>query len=319
MRHDTLLGIVLAMVSASAAADTVLVSDEQAHVIHVLDGSTGKVTGRIDVGRRPRGIGLSPDGRTLYVAAGDDDRIDVVDVASRRRTGSLPSGPDPERFAVSPDGRRLYVANERDSAVSFVDVASRTIVQTVEVGGEPEGMAVSPDGRTVACTSEAASLVHLIDTRTGQVTDNLLVGTRPRDAAFTHDGRWLLVTSEMRGTVAVFDASRHTLDHTIDFYRAPGASASAQAVGLALAPEGQLAYVALGRGNQAAEVDIRSGRIQRYFAVGNRSWGIAVSVDGKRVYAAAGLSGDLTIIDRATGATTTVALGGRPWGVVALR
>lgn len=91
------------------------VSDEQANVVHLVDGAGDRLVGDIPIGRRPRGMVVSPDGRRLYVAVGKDDDIAVVDLSTDKVVDHLPSGPDPERFAVSPDGRDLYVANENDS------------------------------------------------------------------------------------------------------------------------------------------------------------------------------------------------------------
>jgi YVTN family beta-propeller protein len=42
---------------------------------------------------------------------------------------------------------------------------------------------------------------------------------------------------------------------------------------------------------------------------------VGLSPDGKRAYAAAGLSGDVTVIDLDTGSTRTLKTGGKPWGV----
>lgn len=177
-------------------------------------------------------------------------------------------------------------------------------------------MAVSPDGKLLVATSESASLVHFIDIASARLADSVLVGTRPRDARFSADGTRLWVSSETRATVAIFDAHTHKLLHTIDFDRDPAAPERVRAVGIVLAPDGQRAFVALGRGNHVAEVDARSGRILRYYPVGTRNWGIALSPDQRRLYAANGLSGDLTIIDLAGGDTTTLRLGGKPWGAV---
>jgi PQQ-dependent catabolism-associated beta-propeller protein len=228
----------------------------------------------------------------------------------------LPSGPDPERFAVSPDGKWLYVANEDDALVSFVDIAARRIVREVPVGAEPEGMAVSPDGRWVVCTSESAGLAHFIDARTGTLVDSQMVGTRPRDAKFSSDGSTLWVSSETRASVTVFSMpDRRRLD-TVDFDRDPNAPASVQAVGIAL---GRRAFVALGRGNAVAEVDPRSFAILRHFPAGNRVWGIGVSPDGRYLLAAAGLSGEVTVVDLARNRVqATIHTGGKPWGVVVL-
>jgi len=304
-----------ALACGAAHAETAYVSDEQANVIHVIRAPAWTQVERIPVGRRPRGIALSRDGRKLYVAASNDNRIDVVDLATRKVVDTLPSGPDPERFALSPDGRWLYVANENDSLVSFVDITAKKIVREVEVGAEPEGIAVSPDGHWVVCTSETASLVHVIDARSGELVDSIQVGTRPRDAMFSADGRQLWVSSETRATVAVFAMPERRLLHTIDFDRDDGAPATVQAVGMALSPT--RAFIALGRGNAVAEVDPKTFAIRRYFPVGNRNWGIALDARAQRLYAANGLSGDVTVIDLASNRTArTLHTGGKPWGVV---
>jgi YVTN family beta-propeller protein len=80
--------------------------------------------------------------------------------------------------------------------------------------------------------------------------------------------------------------------------------------------DGSRVYVALGRGNQAAEVDTASFKVLRTFPTGERTWGIALSPDERRLYAASGLSGDLAVIDLASGRRIAdLKLGGKPWGV----
>jgi PQQ-dependent catabolism-associated beta-propeller protein len=309
------LALLLLALVGPAYAETAYVSDERANVVHVIDAPRWTVVSDIAVGQRPRGMVVSRDGKRLFVASGNDDRIDIIDLATRKVVGRLPSGPDPERFALSPDGRWLYVANENDNTVSFIDIDHRTIAHTVAVGAEPEGMAVSPDGRWVICTSESASLVHFIDAKTARLIDSVMVGTRPRDAVFSADGRQLWVSSETRATVAVFSMPDRKLLHTIDFDSDDRAPDTVQAVGIVLAPT--RAFIALGRGNAVAEVDPATFAIRRYFPVGQRNWGIGVSPDGKRLYAANGLSGDVTVIDLVANRTlATIPVAGKPWGVV---
>jgi PQQ-dependent catabolism-associated beta-propeller protein len=312
-----LLGLAACNRLPPAPPHLVFVSDETGP-LHVIDGRTLQQTQEIAVGRRPRGLALSPDGATLYVAVSNDNRIAMVDVKSRRVRGYVVSGPDPERFALSPDGRMLYVSNERDAKVSAVDLASDRIVRQTEVGSEPEGIAVSPDGRWVICTSEAASLVHFIDAATGALADSVLVGARPRAALFSPDGRRLWVSSEARASLAVFDMATRKVIHTIDF-RKIVADPAVQAVGLARTRDGRRIYVALGRGDRVAEVDAESFRVLRTFPTGHRTWGIALSPDEGRLYAANGLSGNLTVIDLASGHERALNLGGRPWGVETAR
>lgn len=315
MRSNELALVLLACCASTAHAETVYVSDEQANVVHVIHAPDWNTVAHIAVGKRPRGMALSRDGKRLYVASGNDNRVDVIDLATHKVVGALPSGPDPERFALSPDGRWMYVANENDNTVSFVDIDAGKIVRTVAVGAEPEGMAVSPDGRWVVCTSESASLVHFIDAAGARLVDSVLVGTRPRDAVFSADGRQLWVSSETRATVAVFSMPDRKLLRTIDFDGDDRASDTVQAVGMVLSPG--RAFVALGRGDAVAEVDPATFAIRRYLTVGHRNWGIALAPDGKRLYAANGLSGDVTVLDLVANRTlATIRLDGKPWGVV---
>ena len=77
------------------------------------------------------------------------------------------------------------------------------------------------------------------------------------------------------------------------------------------------AFIALGRGNAVGEVDPVTFAIRRYYPVGQRNWGIGFSPDGKRLYAANGLSGSVTVIDlEANRPIAMVPVRGKPWGVV---
>jgi YVTN family beta-propeller protein len=57
-----------------------------------LSASANYVTARIPVGRNPRGIVLSPDGRRLYVATRMDDKIAVIDTKTAKVIASFDLG-----------------------------------------------------------------------------------------------------------------------------------------------------------------------------------------------------------------------------------
>jgi YVTN family beta-propeller protein len=87
-------------------------------------------------------------------------------------------------------------------------------------------------------------------------------------------------------------------------------------VGVAGAPDGRHAYVASGRANSVAVIDVPRMAITATIAVGQRPWGIAVARDGRRVFTANGMSNDLSIIDANTSkVVATIKVGQRPWGI----
>ncbi len=283
-------------------------------MVDVLDGASGQIEATLQTGQRPRGMVLSPDGATLYIAASDSNRIEAWDTRTLVKRRDIGSGSDPERLALSPDGRTLYAANEDNSAVSFIDIDSGKVMREVQVAPEPEGIGVSPDGTLLIATSEVASVAHFIDVASGKVIANLPVGSRPREVLFLKGGSEAWVSSEQRGTIAVFDARTRKMKRLIDLVRAFPELENAQAVELELTRDGKRAFVAMGRGDQVAEIDPATYRVVRAYPTGHRTWGIALSPDDKRLYAASGLSGTATVIDlQGNKVAHTVQLGGKPW------
>src|SRR5512143_654486 len=57
-----------ASASPSAPGELVYVSNEDSRNLTVIDAATDTVVATIEVGTRPRGVKVSPDGKTVYVA-----------------------------------------------------------------------------------------------------------------------------------------------------------------------------------------------------------------------------------------------------------
>ncbi len=68
--------------SSMAAANTAFVSNEKDNTITVLDLTSWQDLKTVPVGRRPRGMVLSPDMKSCSFGAGDDNRVDVMDTAT---------------------------------------------------------------------------------------------------------------------------------------------------------------------------------------------------------------------------------------------
>lgn len=310
-----LLALLMLTLSSGAPAETILITDEAGSCVNAVDGGSLKLVGCIEVGKRPRGLVASPDGKRLYVAVSGANVIAIVDIPSRKVMRTLKSGPDPETVAISPDEKVAYVANEDDALLTVIDIPTGRTVREISVGGEPEGTAVSPDGRTVVQASEASSMAHVIDAASGKVRANLMVDTRPRHVEFTPDGRRFWVSSEARATISVFDTATLKPAGKIDFEAARLTDEIIQPVGVRFTRDGKIAFVALGRGKLVAEVNPASLKILRTWPVGLRAWNLALSPNERRIYTADGLDGTMTVIDLASGKNRTINLGGKPWGI----
>jgi YVTN family beta-propeller protein len=78
----------------------------------------------IPVGKKPREVQVSPDGKRAYVADTGPDTIEVIDSASENVTATVHLADEPNALALSPNGRYLYVA-EWGQKVEIVDVTDR--------------------------------------------------------------------------------------------------------------------------------------------------------------------------------------------------
>ena len=90
------LGLALAGLSLSADsafAFLAYVSNEKGNSVSVIDTDKMETVATIKTGQRPRGIEVSRDGKSVFVALGDDDLIQIIDTKSLAIAGELPSGP----------------------------------------------------------------------------------------------------------------------------------------------------------------------------------------------------------------------------------
>jgi len=310
----SLIGLLLSFDSAQAFL--AYVSNEKGNSVSVIDTDKMETVATIKTGQRPRGIAVSHDGKSVFVALGDDDTIQVFDAKSLAAAGELPSGPDPEQFTLDPAGKILYVANENDAMVTVIDLDKRAAIGEVSVGIEPEGLVVSPDSRVLICTSETTSMVHFIDTASREILANLLVGSRPRFSAFKADGSELWVSSEIGGGLAIIDPKTRQLKQTVTF-EIPGLRSEAiQPVGINITRDGKLGFVDLGPANRVAVVDGVTHAVLKYLLVGQRVWHGAFTPDEKYLLVANGVSNDVSVIDVASlRVIKSIQVGELPWGV----
>jgi YVTN family beta-propeller protein len=86
---------------------------------------------------------------------------------------------------------------------------------------------------------------------------------------------------------------------------------------LLITRDGSRAYVALGRANHVAVVDVAAREVLDYILVGKRAWGLALTHDEKRLWVANGLSDDISIIDtESRKVIKSVPVGLVPYGIL---
>jgi YVTN family beta-propeller protein len=166
-------------------------------------------------------------------------------------------------------------------------------------------------------TSEVASLVHVVDTATGKVVKNVKVGKRPRRFALSPDGSELWVTSELDASVSILATKDHSVIGTVRFEVKGARSEDISPVGITMSQDGKRAFVALGKANHVAFVDVAARKVTNLVLVGKRAWNVALNKAETQLWVVNGLSDDVTVVDvLAAKPIKSVPVGRVPYGVV---
>jgi YVTN family beta-propeller protein len=310
-RAQRLAALALAVLAfnALAAGPKAYVGNFKDSTVSVIDTDAGTVVATIPVAAGPHGMVMSADGRTVYVSGDGSSTVNVIDTATDRVAASIDVGPTPHGLALTPDGRTLLVAIYGADRVAFVDTATRTVVGSAPAA-KPHTIAVRPDGKEayVASQQPGAFALVVLDLVSRAVARTIALDKPPRDLEFGHDGRALYFTQAGVDAVQVLDPASDRVvaqiptgasPHIAGFFRgAPAGTAVVQGPGELLL------------------FDPATQKPLRPVAVGKQPHWMAPARDGGVVYVTNEGSNDVTVVDLASGATRTIAVGNAPRKVV---
>jgi len=101
----------------------VYVTNEPGGDLTIIDGGTDETVATVPLGKRPRGVRVSPDGTKLFVAL----------------SGSPIAGPGVDESKLPP-------ADKAADGIGIFDIAERKVVRVLHGGSDPEQTALSKDG-----------------------------------------------------------------------------------------------------------------------------------------------------------------------------
>ena len=123
------------------------------HGFAVVDWAQRKETARIELpndvpaekqnkgtfnGAPSHGLGVAPDGRTLWVTSRPNARAYAYSLPDLKLLASIDVGGLPDWVTFTPDSKQIYIATENTDMVSVIDVAARKEITRVKVGSAPK-------------------------------------------------------------------------------------------------------------------------------------------------------------------------------------
>jgi len=170
--------------------------------------------------RFPAGLGLSRDGRQLYVAENLGDALAVIDVASKRILQRLKTDHYPYNVVVAADGSVYLSAWGGNSVSVFHAQAGGMLADAgrIVVGRHPSALALNAKGSRLYVASASTDRIAVVDTTKRRVIKQLTdsppggprEGSTPDALGLSPDGGRLFVAEADNNAVAVFDLSSLT-------------------------------------------------------------------------------------------------------------
>jgi YVTN family beta-propeller protein len=245
---------------------------------NAIDASLGASIG---VGQTPAHVAIDPSGTTAYVTNQTPQSVTVVDIATNASKGTIPlPGSDAFNLRVSPDGSRLYVTRA-DGKLFVINTADRSILATVNVGPAANGLAFHPNQPILYVSSIQAGTVAAINTQTNTVQRTYTLGGAPQRIAVSNDGTELYAANEVSG-MDVVNLSTGGLTSVALPKTGGGYGAG---LGLALAKDGNYAYVTMPNLGLVQIVDVKARTIYKTIFTGGDPRNVAIAKDGGVVVA----------------------------------
>src|SRR5579863_389417 len=255
---------------AAAAPDGTryYVSDEGAGTLDVVDRKSLEVTRKIPLSGHPNNIGISKDGRRVYVSiAVAPGAVDVIDTASLEKVKSIPIKGAVHNTYVTPDGKYVVAGSIQGKTITVIDQKTEepAWVLEMDLGIRPMAFLTNPDGSTKWIFAQLSALngFAVIDFATHKEINRIKLpslpagkspylwgGNESHGMAVTSDEKTLVVNSRLNSAIYFYSLPDLQLLGSTDVGRSPD--------WVTLTPDGKTAYVANAASNSVSVVDVKA-------------------------------------------------------------
>ena len=192
----------------------------------------------------------------------------------------------------------LYVTNTKSDSITVIDTATFEVVDTIPLGrGKPNRVMFHPDGKTAWVVYDKSHDLGIVDAEARKLLRRVKIGGNPYNLNFTPDGRHLLVLDWASDTstdeVIFYDLRTEKIDGRVEVSTWPAHSVFSR--------DGKRLYVSGETAGDLTVIDVeRREVLARHVHGGGDAMGLALTADGRALYAAAGENKAVLKYDTAT-------------------
>ncbi|MBC7462998.1 MAG: YncE family protein [Actinobacteria bacterium] len=197
------VGVVPKVVEVTPDNKYVLVTNWCSYDLKVISVATQKVVKTIKIGAYPRGITVSSDAKTAYVAQMGGSSIHRINLTNLS-TSTIYIGSNPRALVLSPDNKTLYATLNRSGKVVAFDLVRGRQVASVTTGKAARSLAISTDGSAIFVVNFVSGTVSKVATAGLKVMQTVWACNHPIGVTFDESTNRTWVAC-YHGQIKVFD------------------------------------------------------------------------------------------------------------------
>ncbi len=305
-----------------ALTGTVVVVNQQADTVTLVDLKTMTAYRHVAVVGGPHEAAVSPDGRSVLVTnynkagAGPQKTLSLLALPSGDTIRTIDLGdyraPHDVRWV---DATRVVVTAEGSQALLLVNVGTGAVERVFTTGLAVSHMlALSADRTRLYCSNMRDGSVSAFDFATGKKLADVPTGKESEGVGVTPDGRWVWTGNRAEDTISIIDTRSLEVVKRIP---SPGFPYRVQ-----FTPDGTRALVPHAQASSLVVADVASQRLLRSIPLGRtkvdkpETAGVFPHPDSRHAFVTVRNDNSVLVLDLATGETLArVAVQASPDGV----
>lgn len=264
--------------------------------VSVIDPVTWTETQRINTGKEPHHLYLTPDQKSLIVANALSDSLTFIDPKTAEVQRTIPKIIDPYHLRFSPDMKWFVTAANR---LNHIDIYSwngtePTLVKRIPTGKTPSHLWIDTASTVIYSSMQDSDEIVAIDIATQTLKWRSKVGSTPADIFGTPDDKFLLVALTGGDSVEVYDLTG-TSPKLVKTIKTDKGAHSFRAAG-----DKRHVFVSNRVANNISKIDYQTMTVVDSLPGPSGPDDMEITADGKTLYVASRWAGKMTMIDIAT-------------------
>ena len=152
-----------------------IVTNESDDSITVHDLKTGNLLKNVpigDMGKRPRGIKASPDGKSYISTLEFSDELLIMD-NKFKPIKTIATGKSPYGVSYDRDGKRIFIASSKEKALQVFDATTFEKIKDIPTGDRCWHFSFTPNDKNILLACGKSSEIVVIDTDKLEVTKRI--------------------------------------------------------------------------------------------------------------------------------------------------